>query len=338
MKSYIRAITSYLPEKIISNEDLDKLHPEWNIHELAKITGVMQRHVAGENDLASDYAFTVAEQLFDESGISRNEIDFVLFNSYSPDYLSPNTACILQDKLGIPTHAGAIDFNVGCTGFVYGLSIANGLVVSGACKNVLFITADVTTKYLHPGDKSTWTLFGDGAAACIVSEKTKDDTGEINSFVLGSDGRGHKNIIIKNGGAKQPLRQMNAPDITDNYGNTVNDNCIKMNGSAVFLFSIKTAPKMIKQLLEKENLIPENIDRVVFHQASKYILQNIAKKTGFGSEQYRLDLEKVGNIVASSIPTALHHDIQEGKIKQGDTLLLASFGVGFSWAGTILKW
>ncbi len=338
MKSYIRAITSYLPDKVVTNDDLDKMHPDWNIHDLAKVTGVKQRHVASKNDLASDYALIVANQLFEESGISPKEIDFVLLNTYSPDYISPNTACFLQDELGVPTHAGAIDFNVGCTGFVYGLSIANGLVASGTCKNILFITSDVTTKYLHPGDKSTWTLFGDGAAACIVSAQTNDNLGQIKSFVLGTNGRGYENIIIKNGGARYPLRDLNTPDFTDNYGNTVNDNCIKMNGSGVFLFSIKTAPKMVNELLHKENLLPEHINRVVFHQASKYILQNIAKKTGFRDDQYRLDLETIGNTVASSVPIALHHDIQDGKIKPGDLLLLASFGVGFSWAGAIIKW
>ncbi len=338
MKAYIRAITSYLPETIVTNSDLDKKNPEWNIHELAKVTGVMQRHVSKHDDLASDYALIVAEKLFSESGISRNEIDFILLNTLTPDHVAPNTACLLQEKLGLPTNCGAIDFNVGCTGFVYGLSIANGLVASGTRKNVLFITADVVTKWLHPKDKSTWTLFGDGASACIVSANTSNEQSQINSFVMGTDGRGAKNIIIKNGGAKFPRHLSPAPDYSDNYGNTVNNNSLYMNGSGVFLFSIKTAPKMIKELLEKEKLNPSDINRLVFHQASKYILQTIAKKTGFSENQYRLDLEKVGNIVASSVPTALHHDILDGKIKRGDTLLLASFGVGFSWAGAILKW
>jgi 3-oxoacyl-[acyl-carrier-protein] synthase-3 len=322
----------------MTNEELDRLNPDWNIHELAKVTGVLQRRVAEPNDFASDYALAAAEKLFEESGISRDEIDFVLFNSYSPDYISPATACILQDKLGIPNHAGAIDFNVGCTGFVYGLSIANGLILSGACKNVLFITSDVTTKYLHPGDKSTWTLFGDGASACVVSANTGQEDSEICSFVMGTDGKGYKNIIVKNGGARFPVRELNPPDSEDNYGNIVNDNCIRMNGSGVFLFSIKTGPKMVTQLLEKEKLKAKDIDRAVFHQASKYILQTIAKKTGLQDDQYRLDLETLGNTVASSIPIAIHNDIVEGKIKRGDTLMLASFGVGFSWAGAILKW
>jgi 3-oxoacyl-[acyl-carrier-protein] synthase-3 len=338
MKAYIKAITSYLPEKVVTNEDIDKRNPDWNIHELAKVTGVLERRVAAPNDLASDYAYSVAEKLFNESGISRDEIDFVLLNTYSPDYISPATACILQDKLGIPTHAGAIDFNVGCTGFVYGLSIANGLVVSGACKNVLFITSDVTTKYLHPGDKSTWTLFGDGASACIVSENKGYESSGISSFVMGTDGKGYKNIIVKNGGARFPIRDLVAPDSTDNYGNIVNDNCIRMNCSGVFLFSIKTGPKMVNQLLEKEGLQAKDIDRAVFHQASKYILQTIAKKTGFNDNQYRLDLETLGNTVSSSIPIAIYNDIAEGRIKRGDTVLIASFGVGFSWAGAILKW
>ena len=338
MTAYIRAITSYLPERILTNDELDQMHPDWNIHELAKVTGVLNRHVAAPSDLASDYAVRVAEKLFAESGIDRNEIDFILLNTFTPDYLTPSTSCILQHKLGITNQTGAIDFNIGCTGFVYGLSIANGLVVSGACKNVLFITADVTTKYLHPNDKSTWTLFADGASACVVSAREQASTSGIKSFVMGTDGKGHENIIIKNGGAKHPHATSESEDFTDKYGNTVNDNCIRMNGSGVFLFSIKTAPKMIAQLLEKEGKKPADIDRVIFHQASKFILQTVAKKSGFSDSDYRLDLVNRGNTISSSIPIALASDLSEGKIKRGDTVLLASFGVGFSWAGSILTW
>lgn len=338
MKAYIRAITSYLPEKVLTNEELDKLFPHWNIHELTNATGVKQRHVAGEADLASDYAFRAAEQLFEESGIKREEIDFILLNTFSPDYLAPSTTCILQDKLGIPTSAGAIDFNIGCTGFIYGLSLANGLVVSGTCKNVLLITADVITKYLHAKDRSTRSLFGDGATACVISANTTGLPSEIGSFQMGTDGGGYNKIIIKNGGARFPRHITPAPDITDEYGSTVNDNCVYMDGREVFQFTIKTVPKMIKQLLAKENLTPKDIDRVVFHQASKIVIETIAKKTGFTAEKYRLDLEKIGNTDASSVPIALHNDIREGKIKRGDTLLMASYGVGLSWAGVILKW
>lgn len=338
MKAYIRAITSYLAEKVVTNEELDKMNPHWNIHELAKVTGIMQRHVAGEADLASDYAFMAAEQLFEESGILREEIDFILLNTFSPDYLAPSTSCILQDKLGIPTRAGAIDFNIGCTGFVYGLSIANGLVVSGTCKNVLLITADVITKYLHPKDRSTVALFGDGASACVISANTTELPSNIRSFAMGTDGSSYDQVIIKNGGARFPRHLTPAPDSTDEYGNTINDNCLYMNGREVFKFTIQKVPKMIKQLLAKENLAPGDIDRVVFHQASRLVIETIAKKAGFAEDKYRLDLENTGNTDASSIPIALHRDIQEGKIKRGDLLLMASYGVGLSWAGVILKW
>ncbi len=328
---------SYLPPKVVTNDDLDKLNPEWNMKDITLITGVKSRHVAEDGQTPTDLAFICAQKLFNETQVNVDEIDFVLFNSYTPDYITPSSACLLQDKLGISKSAGALDFNIGCTGFVYGLSLANGLVVSGVAQNVLLLTADTITNKLHPKDKSTWTLFGDGAAATVISATSKDEESEIKGFEIGTDGAGFENIIIRNGGARAKREQILA-DYTDQYENTVNDNCFRMNGSEVFRYFIRTGPEMIGKLLEKEGLKPEDIDQVIFHQASKFIMFSVAKKSGFTEEQYYNDMETVGNTVSSTIPIAMHHAKQKGIIKKGDRLLLASFGGGFSWASTIIKY
>ena len=326
---------AYLPPKVVSNDELDKLNPDWNMKDIALITGVRNRHIAATEETPTDLAIICAKKLFAETDVQTSEIDFVLFNSYTPDFLTPSSACLIQDRLGIRKSAGALDFNIGCTGFVYGLSIANGLIVSGVAKNILLLTADTISKRLHNKDKSTVTLFGDGAAATVISLKENSKQGEIKGFELGTDGSGFDNIIIKNGGARY-LNPDSLIDYTDQYDNTVNDNCLRMKGSEVFRYFIRTAPEMIKNLLEKEVLKTDDIDQVIFHQASKFIMFSVAKKSGFTEDQYYNDMELVGNTVSSTIPIAMFHAMKKGVVKRGDKLMLASFGGGFSWASTIV--
>jgi 3-oxoacyl-[acyl-carrier-protein] synthase III len=200
MKVYITAIDYYLPQQTLTNGDLSSLFPEWGVNKIAKKIGIEKRHIAASDEFASDMAINAAEKLFKNHGIQKDTIDFLLYCTQSPDYFLPTTACIIQHKLGIPVTAGALDFNLGCSGYVYGLAMAKGLVSAGIAKNVLLITSETYTKFMHSNDKSNRTIFGDAAAATLVST---EGFAEINDFILGTDGAGAENLIVKNSPKKK---------------------------------------------------------------------------------------------------------------------------------------
>lgn len=242
----------------------------------------------------------------------------------------PTSACIIQYKLGLRTDIGALDFNLGCSGYIYGLSLAQGLLVSGAAKNVLLLTAETYTKYMHPTDKGNRTIFGDGASATIVST---DGFAEIGNFSFGTDGRGAENLIVKNGGSRFPQRE--DTKCSDNGEDIITSDYLYMNGSEVFNFTLSEVPKLVEDTLKQNGVLKESIDLYVFHQANKYILNFIRKKIKIDEQKFYYYLENVGNTVSSTIPIALCAAKQEGLLH--GNIMLAGFGVGYSWAGTILR-
>ena len=330
MKSYIKAISYYLPETIVTNEDLVKEFPEWTVDKVAGKVGVNKRHVAAENETASDMAIQAAEKLFAEHAIDRSTIDFILLCTQSPDYYLPTSACLIQNRLGLSTSCGALDFNLGCSGFVYGLSIAKGLIAGEIAKNVLLLTSETYSKHLHPKDKGNRTIFGDASAATLIST---DGFASIEHFCLGTDGRGAENLIVKKGGMRQP--NSNDDLIFDESGNPTSSDYLFMNGSEIFNFTSEAVPVLVDQLLKKNKMAKEDIQLFVFHQANKYMMNYLRKLIEIESEKFYFCLENVGNTVSSTIPIALYEAQKEDKIK--GNILLAGFGVGYSWGGTILK-
>lgn len=330
MKSYIKAISYYLPETIVTNEDLVKEFPEWTVDKVAGKVGVNERHVAAENETASDMAIQAAEKLFAEHAIDRSTIDFILLCTQSPDYYLPTSACLIQNRLGLSTSCGALDFNLGCSGFVYGLSIAKGLIAGEIAKNVLLLTSETYSKHLHPKDKGNRTIFGDASAATLIST---DGFASIEHFCLGTDGRGAENLIVKKGGMRQP--NSNDDLIFDESGNPTSSDYLFMNGSEIFNFTSEAVPVLVDQLLKKNKMAKEDIQLFVFHQANKYMMNYLRKLIEIESEKFYFCLENVGNTVSSTIPIALYEAQKEDKIK--GNILLAGFGVGYSWGGTILK-
>ncbi len=338
MKSYIKAISYHLPDQVLTNDDLAKEFPDLKIDDLTRLTGVKQRHIAAENETASDLAFRAGEKLFEEHDISPAEIDLIIFCAQGADYITPSTACILQDRLDISQQAGALDINQGCTGFIYSLSVANGLITTGSAKNVLLLTAVNISELIHPEDKSNRAIFGDGAAATLVTSNEGAPGSGIGDFVFGTDGKGFDAIIIKDGGARFPFLKNKGNDYVDESGNIRNDRNFYMNGTKVFTFSVEMVPAMIKQLFNKAGITDEDVDLYVLHQANRIILESIFRKMKIAKEKTLYQLENCGNTVASTIPIALYHAIADGKVKRGDTLLLAGFGVGFSWAACVVKY
>ena len=328
---YIKAIAYYLPEREVTNEELLSAFPEWSVDKVAKKVGVCSRRLAAEGETAGDMAEKAARKLFTDYGIDPSEIDFIMLCTQSPDYFLPSTACVLQDRLGIPTSAGAFDYNLGCSGCIYGLALAKGLVEAGIAKNVLLLTAETYNKYLHPLDKSNRTIFGDGAAACLIST---DGIAEIGDFVLGTDGSGADNLIVKTGGARQ--KKATGRYIEDDEGHFWFDDYLYMNGGAIFNFTLDAVPAMMWQLLEKNNMEKDDINFYVFHQANMFMLNTIRKVCCLPKEKFYIDLATTGNTVSSTIMIGLTDSLKKGFIQKGDKVMVCGFGVGLSWGGTIL--
>ena len=330
--AYIKGISYYLPERVITNEELLKEFPEWSVDKVAKKVGVNSRHLAAEDETAGDMAEKAARKLFEEYNVSPTDIDFVMLCTQSPDYFLPSTACILQHKLGIPTTAGAFDYNLGCSGCVYGLAMAKGLISAGIAKNVLVLTAETYNKYLHPSDKSNRSIFGDGAAACLVST---DGFAEIGEFSLGTDGSGAENLIVKTGAAR--CKQATGNVSEDEDGHLRYDDYLYMNGSAIFNFTLEAVPAMMKDILARNNMTSDDVDYYVFHQANKFMLNTIRKVCVLPKDKFYINLEETGNTVSSTVMIGLKQCLEAGIITTGMKVMISGFGVGLSWGGTILR-
>ena len=330
--AYIKALSYYLPEKVVSNEELVKEFPEWSVEKVAQKVGVNSRHVAAEDETAGDMAEKAARKLFEEYDVSPSEIDFLMLCTQSPDYFLPSTACILQDRLGIPTSAGAFDYNLGCSGCIYGMALAKGLIAAGIAKNVLLLTAETYNKYLHPSDKSNRSIFGDGAAACLIST---DGFAEIGEFVLGTDGSGASHLIVKTGAARH--KTATGQSIEDDEGHVWHDDYLYMNGGAIFNFTLDAVPAMMAQILEKNGIQKDDVDYYVFHQANKFMLNTIRKVCVLPKDKFYINLSETGNTVSSTVLIGLKDCLEKNVIKLGDKVMVTGFGVGLSWGGAILK-
>lgn len=330
MKSYIKALAYYLPDTIVSNEQLVSEFPEWTVEKIADKVGVNNRHIAGDETISS-MAIKAAENLFQENPeINREDVDFILVCTQSPDYFLPSTACIVQNALCIPKTCGAFDFNLGCSGYEYGLATAKGYISAGIAKNVLLITAEAYNKHIHPRDKGNRTIFGDAATATLIS---MEGFAEIGDFVLGTDGSGAENLIVKTGGMACPDR---ANDLQfDENGNPRSSDFLYMNGSEIFSFTIRVVPKMVRRTLEKNGLGMDDINLFVFHQANSFMLSHLRKKLKIDEDKFFINMSEIGNTVSSTIPIALK-DAQSAGFLNGN-ILIAGFGVGLSWGACILK-
>ena len=330
--AYIKAISYYLPEKVVTNEELVKEFPEWSVEKVAKKVGVNSRHLAGENETAGDMAEKAARKLFEEYNISPNEIDFLLLCTQSPDYFLPSTSCVLQHRLGIPTSAGAFDYNLGCSGCIYGMAVAKGLISAGIAKNVLLLTAETYNKYLHPSDKSNRSIFGDGAAACLIST---EGFAKIGNFSLGTDGSGADKLIVGTGASRH--KEKTGAYMEDEEGHIRYDDYLYMNGSGIFNFTLDAVPQMINDVLIKNDMEKDAIDYYIFHQANKFMLNTIRKVCVLPKDKFYINLEETGNTVSSTVLIGLKDCIDNEQIKKGDKVMVSGFGVGLSWGGTLLS-
>ncbi|SDI57802.1 3-oxoacyl-ACP synthase III family protein [Chryseobacterium jejuense] len=319
----ISKIEYYLPELVLTNTDLEKEFPEWSSERIREKVGIVQRHISSENETVLDLAIQSSEKVFED--YDRSKIDFILFCTQSPDYFLPTTACILQDKLGLRKNIGATDFNLGCSGFVYGLAFAKGLIASGIANSILLITSETYTKHIHQKDKGNRCIFGDASASVIIEKDT--NVGDY-QFCLGTDGSGAENLMVKKGGFKR--------DFTLNPNHEFDPENLYMNGPEIFNFTIEKIPGLVKETMAENGLTMDDIDYFVFHQANSFMLNYLRRKTKIPTEKFYIDMETTGNTVSATIPIALKNMQDKGLLKRGDKILLAGFGVGYSWGATII--
>jgi 3-oxoacyl-[acyl-carrier-protein] synthase III len=335
MNCEISAITYHLPDAVLTNAELARQFPDWSVDQIAAKTGIEERHVVDSETCSSDLAVKAAERLFRSGACNPSEIDFLLLCTQSPDYFLPTTACLLQNRLAIPKNCGALDFNLGCSGFVYGLALATGLIRSECASSVLLITAETYTKFIQPEDRSLRTIFGDAAAATLIRAR-KD--GGIGPFVFGTDGTGAEELIVFGGAMRLPASAELTTVPQDEHGNKRSPNHLYMNGPEIFNFTLREIPRMVAELLERAKKTPDEIDLFVFHQANHYMLEHLRKKLHIAEDKFFVSMKHCGNTVSSTIPIALTDAVRAGKLRAGATVMLVGFGVGYSWAATLIKW
>lgn len=336
MHAAIEAIAYILPARTETSEELARAHPDWPLEKLVERTGVRIRHVAGDDECASDLAVDAARRLFADHGFAPGDFDFVLFCTQTPDYLVPTTACLLQERLGMPTSVGAMDMNLGCSGYIYGLGMAKGLIETGQARRVLLVTADTYSKFVHPRDKSVRALFGDAAA--VTSVAATDAGPAIGPFVYGTDGSGAEDLIVPMSGMRQRFGNAPPPDVPDRFGNVRSAQHIHMNGKGVVDFTLREVPGAVCAICERSGLTLEDFDAVVPHQASAKVLEGLRRKIGLTEDRFLVYMQEIGNTVSCSIPIALARAHEDGKLRPGARLLLVGFGVGLSWGATVVRW
>ena len=328
----IRGIEVYLPQNVVTNEDLKKEFPDWDCEKIETQIGIKQRHVASSNETSLDLGLKAAEKLL--ARFDKNEIDFVLYCTQNPDYFMPSSACIIQEKLGLRNDIGALSYNLGCSAYIYGLAMAKGLLSGNIATHILFITSETITKHIYKKDIANRAVFGDAASATLIS-KDEDMGKSLGEFVLGTDGSGMDKLIVKNGGFANPYNP-EAMERAQGTNQIFTDNNLYMDGLEIFNFTINRVPPLVKDVLKKNNFSIDDIDYVVFHQANSFILEYLRKKSKISKEKFHIDLRNSGNTSSTTIPIALTKLISDGSLKKDMKVLLVGFGVGLSWGATII--
>lgn len=319
--AFIQHISTYIPEKVISNEEISKKFPDWDSDKILEKIGIRNRNITREDEFTSDIAVKALNSLIEEYQIDKSTIDYLIICTQSPDYFLPATACIVQSAAGLNTSCGAIDINQGCSGYIYGLSLANALVDARMMKNVVLITAETYSKHIHEDDKGNISLFGDAATATLISA---NGDYEILKFSVGTDGEGAKNLIVKNGAA----RNKKTEDKEDK------DNYLHMNGPKIFDFTSKAIPGLVEENLKINGFEKSDIDTFIFHQANTFMLDFLRKRIKIPQENFVIDMLDYGNTVSSTIPIAFKNSFAT---RDSKNVMLVGFGVGYSWGAVCLR-
>jgi 3-oxoacyl-[acyl-carrier-protein] synthase III len=331
----IRSIAYALPERELSNSDLESEYPGWNMAKVVERAGVRSRRVAEADETAFDLSVRACEKLADHGGVDMSAIDAILYCTQTPDHVMPGNAHLLHHHLGLGDDVLAFDYTLACSGYVYGLALADSLVRAGLGSEVLLVTAETYSKRIHPGDRSTRVLFGDGAAVTHLSGG--EGGGRIVAARLCSQGRVFERAFIPAGGARRPRTEATRREAADRSGNVRTEETIHMDGVGVWSFVNSAIPGHIASFLAERSLNMEDVDLCVFHQASKVTHDSLVKALGVEPEKLYTHLEDVGNLVSASIPVALRAALDEGAIRPGDLVLLSGFGAGASYGSVLVE-
>ena len=334
MSLIIKSIEYYLPDNIVTNDDLQKENPDWNLEKVVEKSGVYQRHIAGKNETAYDLSVKVCDKLFQSN--DKNDIDGIIYCTQSPDYIMPSNSFLLHNYLNLKDKVFAFDFNHACTGYIYGLAMADAFFKAGMAKEILVVNADTYSKYINRKDRSTRVLFGDGAATTIVKESNKKKG--IIDIELGSFGSGYNKFWIPAGGLRSPKSDSTSVEIEDDRGNKRTQNDIEMDGFGVWSFINSVVPKQVDRLLKRNNVTKADIDQYIFHQASLMTLESIMRLMKLNKEQVFINIQNIGNTVSASIPIAIRDAIDQGGIDNGSTLIISGFGVGLSYGAILMEY
>ena len=321
-------IAVHLPERVETNEMLQQHFPNWDLKLIEEKTGIRQRHIAKPRETSSDLGVAAAEKLFEQHNVDRSSIDFLLLCTQTPDYPLPTTSCLIQDRLGLKTSCGALDFNLGCSGFVYGMAMADGLIQSGVAKRILLLTAETYSKYIDDDDRSLRTIFGDGAAATLVSAAEEKS---IWGFQFGSDGSGGDMLLVGDQGARHPEDAIK-PRHRKRWKSR-----LYMDGPSLINFTVDAVPRLISEILEANGLTDAEISKYLMHQATWKMLDQLRTRMGISEDRLPIELAEVGNTVSCTLPILINDLRKQGQIDPKSVNMLVGFGVGLSWAGCLWR-
>ncbi len=328
-QAVIKGTGKYHPEKIMTNDDLSKIvdtSDEWIIQR----TGIKERRIADmeKEEFPSGMAERSASMAIKNAGLEPNDIDLILFSVTLPDMMFPNTASCLQQRLGITSMCGALDINAACTGWVYGVTIANSLIQTGAYKNILVCGTEMATAFNNWKDRNTCVLFGDGSGSIVLSRAEAGSESKIIDSILSSDSSKKDSLMLPKGGAVAPISK----EIIDN-----DEQWMSMDGQVVFKNAVKTMSSHCQTLLSRNGMTIDDVDWFIPHQANLRIIETTGKLLKCPIEKVIINVEKYANTSSASVPAALHEAVSDGRIKRGDTLLFAAFGAGLTSGATLLK-
>jgi len=324
----IGPIAVHLPARVETNDQLQAEFPDWDLPLIAEKTGIYSRHIAAADETASDLGVAACERLFEDHGIDRSSIDFLLLCTQTPDYPLPTTACLMQDRLRLPQSCGALDFNLGCSGFVYGLALADGLIQSRAARRVLLVTAETYSKYIDPADRSLRTIFGDGAAATLIDAVAEPS---LWGFQFGTDGSGADTLLVQDGGARQAAAAIK-PRHRKRWASR-----LYMDGPSLINFTIDAVPRLVDKILVANRLGLHDVELLLLHQATRKMLEQLQVRLGVDSQRLPIELAATGNTVSATLPLLIMQQRANGRIARDQTNLLVGFGVGWSWAGCLFR-
>lgn len=336
MSTAIIASSYYVPEQKLTHAEIEARYGAETARKIADSSGILERRIVTAGECASDLAVRAAEDLLQTHRIDRSTIDLVIFATQTPDYLLPTTACLIQERLKLPTSCGAFDLNLGCSQYVYSLAVAHSMIEAGLARRALVMTGDTVSRILHPQDRAVVPLFGDAGTATLV-ERSRPGDGFVR-FKLGTDGKGAPFLIWPTSGLRQPRTAESAQVVPDKTGSSRRADDMAMDGAAVFVFTLKTVPRLVEDMLAEEGMTVADVDLFVFHQASEMIVESSAKKLKIPREKLHYKLHDVGNSGGSTVGIALTDAWLKGRLKPGMRVVLSAFGVGLSWAGAIIRW